>query len=122
MGIRVLGTGISQLLGAVTAAARAPSRKRATTRHDSRSCRQRWGPSGFEGGQQEIWEDEGERGWTRVQAGACCIRCSVAELQEQQGKQPSGRPDMIFVGIVRYLAREVGRGRWSSYVLRSEVE
>lgn len=29
---------------------------------------------------------------------------------------------MIFVGVVGYLAREVGRGRWSSYVLRSEVE
>lgn len=29
---------------------------------------------------------------------------------------------MIFVGIVRYLAREVGRGRRSSYVVRSKVD
>lgn len=29
---------------------------------------------------------------------------------------------MIFVEIVRCLAREVGRGRWSSYVLRSKVQ
>lgn len=27
----------------------------------------------------EIWEDEGERGWATVEAGACCIRYSVAE-------------------------------------------
>lgn len=29
---------------------------------------------------------------------------------------------MIFVGVVRYLAREVGRGRRSSYVVRSKVD
>lgn len=46
--------------------------------------------------------------------------CRVAEAAG--GKRPSGKPDMIFVEIVRRLAREVGRGRWSSYVLRSKVQ
>lgn len=35
------------------------------------------------GAKEKIWKDEGERGWAKVVAGACCIRCSVAEAVKE---------------------------------------